>query len=291
MVKSTFYRAINHLFHFYSRKDLREWDYTPANHPKIYGVYHVYCVNDWKALVEDQISALRDSGLFAETSMLYISCIVSCQQDVEDLQKIVGEDKCQIISIEHDGKKYEFPALEFMHKKSKEEDFLVYYFHTKGVSLHFGDLNYNDDTRTLRRNSDAWRKMMEYFVFYKYKVAINVLGKYDTYGTYYKEYSKCRFYAGNFWWTTASYIRTLPKLQENCYENRFLAEYWLLQTTNNYYSAFDTEAVLYKVLIYEGVYKSKRHLSEVLLFAYNYYKYWIVKLVEKIIKSKHIGER
>lgn len=288
MVKSNYSKVINHLFHFYHRADLRKWDYTPQNHKKIYGVYHIDCVNDWKKLVKDQISALKDSGLYDITCTLFVSCIISNEEETSIICDIIGREKCIIISKEYKASRCEFPALEFMHEKSQTEDFFVYYFHTKGVSLQYGDIYQDDDVQKLREYSTAWRKMMEYFVFYKHNVAINVLNNYDVFGTCYKEYRKCKFFAGNFWWSKSSYIKTLPKFRPEQYINRFEAEYWILKNTRNHFSAFDTDAILYKIKIYSGIYMSRRNISEILHFVVDYYYYWI-KLILNWLTNRICG--
>lgn len=247
-------RIYNLMFHFCHRKDLRQWDYTPENHKKIYGVYHIYCVKDWKALVKEQISALTGSGLYEKTDVLYISCIISKEEDIDSIRDLVGREKCKIISKEYDGMKYEFPALEFIYDLSKKEDFLVYYFHTKGISRTIKN-------EKAKNNVEAWRKMMEYFNFYKYKVAINVLNDFDTYGACLKEYKTTTFYDGNFWWSKSSYIRTLPILSEENKKNRYWAEHWLCLKSTKRFSAFDARCGLDAVFLPDFVYRSDKKIK------------------------------
>ena len=98
----------------------------------------------------------------------------------DELRRMIGCDKTELIAVETDPECFEYPALEFMQAKSREEDCLFYYFHTKGVSYYGGDLS-DRNFRRLRRNVDAWRRMMEYFLFTEWRVAVNTLqGGYDT---------------------------------------------------------------------------------------------------------------
>lgn len=252
----------NLVFHIYHRKDLRELDYAPKDHKKIYGLYHIYCVNEWEALVKEQISALAQSGLYEKMDALYISCIVSKDEDTESIQNIVGRKKCKIISKEYDGKKYEFPALDFIFNMSQKEDFLVFYFHTKGISC---SLSGNEKAR---KNAIAWRKMMEYFNFEKYQVAINVLKSFDTYGACIREYQSTTFYDGNFWWSKSSYIKTLPQITEENRKNRYWAEHWICLKTVNRFSAFDVRCGLSAVFLPDFLYRSDKRLKIVSLLRF-----------------------
>ena len=84
----------------------------------VYGVYHVFCDKGWRELVTDQISRLKKSGLYDVTARLYVSCIVTDAQDAEELRRMIGEDKVEMISVSADPARFEYPALEFMRDKS-----------------------------------------------------------------------------------------------------------------------------------------------------------------------------
>lgn len=157
------------------RYDLTPWEHAPETGRPIYGVYHVFCDKGWRELVNDQISRLKASGLYGATTRLYVSCIVNDDGEADELRRIIGmDDKTELISVTTDAMKFEYPALEFIRAKSATEDCLFYYFHTKGISYYAGEKTDSHFLR-LRRNIDAWRHMMEYFLFYKWNVAVNVL--------------------------------------------------------------------------------------------------------------------
>ena len=172
------------LFHVYDRKDLRRWEGDPKNELPIYGVYHVMLDTGWEPLVRRQIDNLRKSGLLDATTTFYVSCIAAHQEDVDCLKRIINSDKLVIISNVTDPKRYEYPALEFIKQLSEKEDSLFYYFHSKGIS--YQSLTSNDRLfRSFKQKIEAWREMLEYFIFDKWKVAVNVLNEgYDTYGCY-----------------------------------------------------------------------------------------------------------
>ena len=253
--------AYNTIFRAVQRYDLTEWEHAPAEMKPVYGVYHVFCDKGWRELVADQIGSLKRSGLYEVTQRLYVSCIVKDRAEADELRRMIGCDKTELIAVETDPECFEYPALEFMQAKSREEDCLFYYFHTKGVSYYGGDMS-DRNFRRLRRNVDAWRRMMEYFLFTEWRVAVNTLqGGYDTYGCYrLPPYPKPYYlYAGNFWWARSDYVRRLPPFPEKrIATDRFIAEEWLYKAGPRDFSAFDTLADLYYVYLDDDLYKAKR---------------------------------
>lgn len=244
------------------RTDLTRWQHEPAEPlPCIYGMYHVWCAPGWQTMVTEQMDRLRRTGLLAHTKTLFVSCITGSGSDADELRTILGSGPIEIISLRSDSTAFEFPALDFMYEKSQKEDFLFYYFHTKGISYQCA----GDADRLFRgfnRKITAWRHMMEYFLMDQWRAAVNTLaGGYDTYGCYLFPPFKRIMYAGNFWWTRSDYFRTLPPLTATTKDNRFMAEEWLLSGHAKAFSAFDTVADLYDVRIDERQYASGKHSS------------------------------
>ena len=261
------------------RHDISRYENTPETDIPIYGVYHVYCDTDWQRMVNDQIGHLKKSGLLDVTTCLYVSCIVKNTQEVDELKRIIDSDKAEIISIETDPQKFEYPALSFLHSKSCEEDCLMYYFHTKGISYQAAggaDKRFNG----FKRNIESWRVMMEYFLFDKWRVAVNTLTSgFDTYGCYRlppppKPYY---LYAGNFWWARSGYLKKLPTFTlDKLKEGRFYAEEWLYTGKPQDFSAFDTMADLYYVNMEPCLYTNRKPpLIKVaaFVFKYNWHKF------------------
>ncbi len=250
------------VFHVYKRYDLTPWDHSPENLLPIYGIYHVYCAPGWQDLVRDQIESLKSSGLFEATQKLFISCVISRDSDLDELRSIIGAyEKWEAISIERIKTKFEFPALNFIQNFCKTHQCLVYYFHTKGISL-MSTTNHSLTYRKFRRNVTAWRKMMEYFTFYEWKVAANVLmDGYDTYGTLKIDppYTCHSHYSGNFWWARSNYLVSLPALEGDKMKNRFNAEMWILSGHGRFFSTFDSKTTLYGVYMPRQLYLSYNH--------------------------------
>ena len=256
-----FDRIYSTLFKVYEKHDLSSWEREPGCVMNIYGVYHVLCERGWETLVREQVAALKESGLYAVTKRIYVSCIALGADDADKLVRIIGEEKAVVIFKSHDPLRFEYAALDFVRTKSLEEDCLIYYFHTKGITYYNGNVA-DRHFLAFRRNVEAWRKMMEYFVFTKWHAAVNVLlGGYDTYGCFRMPPPPhpFRMYAGNFWWARSSYLHRLPAFPEGVViTNRYLAEEWIYKGAPHDFSAFDCTADLYYVYMDKAVYADSK---------------------------------
>ena len=121
---------------------------------------------------------LTDSGLLEASNCLYISCIARNNEDIMELVDILRQyaaDKIEFVSKTTNPQRFEFPALDYMYEKSQHEDFLFYYFHTKGITyqttLHQEDREFKGFVDKIV----AWRRMMEFFLMNQWKVAVNTL--------------------------------------------------------------------------------------------------------------------
>jgi hypothetical protein len=195
---------------------------------------------------------------------------------VDRLKEIVNSDKLQIISVSDNPQRYEYPALEFVRQISNAEDCMIYYFHTKGISYQTSDCT-ERNFLSFKNKIVAWCEMMEYFIFFKWNVAVNALNSgYDTYGCYLWPPKKQKMYSGSYWWANSLYIRTLPDFREDVISHdRFYSETWLFEHTHKFFSAFDTTADLYFVRIPRSVYaKGDTKLIDKFrfVFMYNYRK-------------------
>ncbi len=268
---------INKLFHVYDYKDISTWDYPPESNRPIYGIYHVFCTHGWQRLVKDQIRHLKESGLANVTCKLYVSVITPSEDEVIELLNLINIPNCEIISFQKDYWQYEYPALTFVKKLAMQKDCFIYYFHTKGVS--YQSIEINDRLyQSFMKKIESWRKMMEYFIFSKWKVAVNTLSAgYDTYGCYRWPPKNYTMFSGNFWWTRSEYAKTLPEFDEEVIrKNRFFSETWLFTQGNNVFSPFETVADLYFVNIPKSIYTMKYPpISDRLYFiiVYNWRKF------------------
>ena len=290
-------RAYTSLFRVCTRKNLKPWmNHSPKKQP-VYGVYHIYCERNWRSMVHQQLLRWMDSGLMQATDKLFISAIGLHADDRTLLDEELAQlpqHKVQIISFSSNPLVYEYPALDFIYSKSKEEpSALFYYFHTKGIS--YQTLHSNDRTfKKFYQKIESWRHMMEYFVIDKWQVAVNVLNDgYETYGCYLFPPFVNSMYAGNFWWTRADYFCQLDAIDAKTKTaNRFKAEEWLLSKSHKPFSAFDTVADLYFVNISPAIYSSEYHsrmasLRFFLIYTFRkYHKKWLGYSYKKHCQEK-----
>ncbi len=113
---------------------------------------------------------------------------------------------------------YEFPALDWLWSKSRDEEFEVLYLHTKGVG---NPSPFQED----------WREYMLHFVVDRWRDRVEDLREADCTGVnlggewdpIVDRLSECgsppewdkifglRHYSGNFWWSKSSHLRRLPR--------------------------------------------------------------------------------
>lgn len=260
------------LFHVYERRDTSKWEYEPAISRPIYGVYHVYCVEGWQRLVTRQVENLKHDGLLDATKTLFVSCISKSDDDVNELKRIIDSPCMEIISFTNDAHRYEYPALEKVLSLCREEDCLVYYFHTKGISYQCVDTN-DRLFRGFQVKIEAWREMLEYFVFTKWHVAVNTLSNgYDLYGCYRWPPRDYKMFSGNFWWISSDYGRQLPDFNDKVIaEDRFYSEVWPFSLDGRVFSPFESIADLYFVRMRRSIYASKKpKISDTIPFVFTY---------------------
>lgn len=262
------------LIHINRKEDLTRWERPYTGNLPIYGVYHVFCTEGWETLVPLQIGRLKKSGLAAQTKTLFISCIYRQKEDIEKMKTMLEGISYEIVACTADARQFEYPALDAVHKKAQEEDCLIYYFHTKGVSYH-GPQKADRHWLYFKKKVEAWREVMEYFDIDKWAAAANVLSSgYDTYGClrYPPKPAVFTMYAGNFWWAKASYLRTLRPLTPEERKDRMLAETWIFTGKHRDFSAFDTLAMLYRTYLPPEMYKEnqKPTLGQHLAFVWEF---------------------
>lgn len=252
----------------------------------IYGFYHIFAVNHWKQIFNEQISRLRDSGLFNVTDRIYISLIGS-DSDKSYVLDLIGE-KGEIIWNGANSDVFEFPALEALYIKCQKEECFVYYFHTKGSSnsketliWYKGKVSNLDQ---LKENSRLWRRMMEYWIFDRWKLAIASLQLgYNAYGCLKRYYSfETQYYGGNFWWTRSEHVKTRELISDKIRKSRYNAETWILSGGSNYYCCFTVYPDSTAIPAYEEIYKSSSKIRGLLIrmkYTYKYVKFAIVRKI------------
>lgn len=252
----------------------------------IYGFYHIYCANNWKEIFNEQIQSLKESELYNITSKFFI-CVIGSDDDVDYVKE--GINKANHILHTENALEYEFPTLQMMYEQSHQEDFYCYYFHTKGSSNSITTLKWYKtkkikSLRQLRTNSKAWRRLMEYWNFNHWKLAIASLQfGCHAYGCILRQYShETQYYGGNFWWSTSRHVKSRKPITDLLKKSRYNAEVWILSEGENYYNAFHVLPDPTAVRVREGIYQRKSIIDSVIascLYIADYIFYSIRKRI------------
>lgn len=172
------------------------------------------------------INCIKQTNLYENTKVIRLGI-------VNDDGIIINDEilKDPIFDIIYVGKslEYERPTLLHMRKKSEEEENTNYfYLHTKGIS-HFGNKN--------EQPVIDWINLMLYWNIEHWKLAVEKLKIYDTYGCNYCGTGK-KHYSGNFWWSKNNYIRKLSNKIGPLYND---PENWILTfPKNNKYTVYNS---------------------------------------------------
>ena len=189
--------------------------------------WHIYGMNHWKQIVEEQLSTIINSGLLNKINNIYVTFIGNNQNDIDWLTSI--DSKIILDKFDSNPHHYEKLCLHSLLEWSKYNSSNVLYIHSKGVS------------RPNNENVQNWRRLMEYFLIEQHETCIQKLNEgHDAVGCLltnggksvkiHQENHKYHF-SGNFWWSKTDYIRSLPRIPDidlSQNKNYWLCERWIL---------------------------------------------------------------
>lgn len=173
--------------------------------------YHVFADGDWKTPAREHFDALEASGLMGELDGIFLSVVGSRENRVKVARALPG-----VIVAEAD-EGWEQVTLQKLHQFCQNDDGAVFYAHTKGAWAQ----------SELARQ---WRVSMTHDTVTRWRECVDALQRVQAAGPYWltshePEHAEHRyFFAGNFWWARADYLRTLPKPLT---ATRYQAEGWV----------------------------------------------------------------
>lgn len=161
--------------------------------------YHIYAIDGVEKIIEEQLSLIKKHFDFPYTLNVGIS-IADENKSTSNVLDIL--DKSKIRDIRFKG--HEFITLDLIEidkPKFDNSDYILY-IHTKGASKQ-NHIQYN--------NIITWRDLMNYFNIEKVNDVFKLFEKtdYNTYGVLYSVLGSWKLYSGNFWWSKASYLKTI----------------------------------------------------------------------------------
>jgi hypothetical protein len=191
---------------------------------KIIGYIHICQIDGWKRSFDMIFNYIQNYGLYEETEEIRIGVISDAGILIPDNR--FNDKKIKIVYV---GKSYEYerPTLLHMRKSCLEDGTTCkyWYLHTKGLR-HFG---------TEKEDFIVdWIHLMLYWNIMKWKLALEKLQIYNTYGC---NELKVVFYSGNYWWATSNHISKLPTYIDDRYT---APEEWLLLNKEKVFSVYSS---------------------------------------------------
>jgi len=214
---------------------------------KIIIYFHICLINNWKNIVTIYFNKLLESGLLDECYEFRVSILGN---NPENVIKIIEHPKLRIIFHSTEITLYERPCLNHIKSSSLNDDFIVFYLHSKGVS----NKNINNSDYIL-----DWSNMMLYFLVERWKQFIKLLDNQVALGvncrnvtdkvelsrnsSYTLKSKSTWHFSGNFWWANSKYVATLPDNIGNKYLD---PELWIGQGYGLLINLFESNINHYK---------------------------------------------
>ena len=169
--------------------------------------------NNWYDIAAEQLLALRRAGF---SGRLEAHLVESSEEGAHELRSLAGSAGVQLTTKWTKENCFEFSALSslknFCDNTAGEHE--IVYFHAKNVTLK-------------GICGTKWRWAMNHAVLVDWRRRVEDLQRFDVAGFCHIDHpSLGPIFGGNFWWSTAAWIRGLPKPVLD--GNRFLYEQWLL---------------------------------------------------------------
>jgi hypothetical protein len=217
------------------------------NHPApplSYIYIHVCCLNHWQDVFASLIHKIKDSGLYEMVKEIRCGVV----GEYEDAS-VFDDPKITIVGHARDVSLRETSTLNLLHEHAQREEFDVLYVHTKGVS--------HDPDSFCFVNVREWVEYLCHFNIYRHERCRALLRTYDAVGVNLqggRSEGDALHYSGNFWWSKASYIRTLNRCEQTSHN---APEFWLTETRAGSYRSLWHSGVNH----YHEPYPASRYLG------------------------------
>jgi hypothetical protein len=183
---------------------------------KIKIVYFAYLKPGiWEPIFLEQLSQLKNCGLYDLADNIYIS--LSCNNDdLKRAKQLIWAKfkKIEIINLFFVNQ-YEYPGIKAIYDLSQDEDSVILYFHTKGMTSGIK----NGGNHTIR-------KMLFKNVIENYELYLDEFKKNEELDIGTILPSEYGFAWYNFFWVRSSYVKNHCKLPEFT-SHRYYWERWL----------------------------------------------------------------
>lgn len=172
-------------------------------------------------LALEQAKTVKDCGLYQAADQFIVG-LNGDEADADVIQYLFP--KASIVRhAQTDWIAGEVPTLNYLHDWLYGfPNHFVCYFHMKGLS--------SPPTDPRHHHWKTWRRTMEYAVLWKWTECVKLLRNgYDSVGTMWYKAPNGSYWAGNFWWATAQFLKTLPEIKPRGHlgGGRYEAEIWI----------------------------------------------------------------
>jgi len=178
---------------------------------KLVHFYHVFADGAWERPALEHVRRLANSGLLGALDEMYVGVVGSVERRREVRHKLPG-----VFVVEADCG-WEQVTIEALRDFVRGGDGAVFYAHTKGAWSQ-------------SPLAERWREAMTASTVDDWEKCVRALGRADAAGAFWYQSGEPEhelhghFFAGNFWWATAEYLRTLDRVRTT---SRFDAEGWI----------------------------------------------------------------
>ena len=208
---------------------------------------HFTNIGDGYKILLDQISTIKNSGLYDKLDFIFITIL-------GPHIKLYNDNKIKVIYYSDNNLEWEFPTIKRIKYFSDNigSKVNILYIHTKGT------LN--------KPYSYEWRKYLEYFLIENFNNCLNLLKEYECIGVNMQIYDKLgpnklrNHFSGNFWWSNTNYIRTLSNIDDKiANSDRYYSEHFIIGNyhsidSNKFISLHQTKFNLYEHAIQKEEY-------------------------------------
>ena len=181
-------------------------------------VYHIYCVGNYLEVVKHQLNRLKTSGLYDWCDKLEITCVDTLNQ-FEGIDELVKDLDKAVLNKFVDNH-YEYEGINKVWEYSQQYKGKIFYFHTKGVSNLYTNLETKIISQRKQIGIGWWKEIMEYFLIDNFQDCLQKLDEYEQCGVTNND----KWWWGNFWWANLSFVRINAKPTHG---DRWYFEAWL----------------------------------------------------------------
>jgi len=187
-------------------------------------VYHIYCVNNYMEVVQEQFDKIKSSGLYNWCDKIEITAIRDhySEHSFEELESFFKKyPKVTLSKVSTND--YEFEGINKVWEYSQKYQGQVLYLHAKGVSNKYKNLDTKEVSDRKAKGIKWWRDIMEYYLIDNFRDCLKDLENNDQCGVTLVN----NWWWGNFWWCNLDWIHSNTQPEKG---DRWYFEAWLNRT-------------------------------------------------------------